>query len=146
MSLGFGPRCSFPPSKSRFEFISFSLAPGDGAVRSLSFRSGVSPVRCSSRLSKIEFCLEIVICLWSVRPVRCFGRFDKETLSTLPGLSWLEDLFMRYCWSWWRRGWLVEFAGVAGGRCAVAWWRDFCGWPGFRLGERSVWVFLLLGL
>jgi len=26
----------------------------------------------------------------------------------------------------------------------VAWWRDFCGWPGYPLGDRSVWVFLLL--
>jgi len=97
MSLGFGPRCSFPPSKSRFEFISFSLAPGDSAVRSLSFWSGVSAVCCSLRLSKIEFCLEIVIRLWSVRPVRCLGRFDMETLSILPGLWWPEDLFVRYC-------------------------------------------------
>jgi len=140
-TLGFGPRGSFPPSKSRFEFVLFSLAPGEGAVRSLSFRSGVSAVRCSLRLSKIEFYLEIVIRLWSVQPVRYFGRFDKETLSTLPGLSWPGGLFVRHCWSRWRRGWLVEFAGVAGGWCAVAWWRDFCGWPGYPLGDRSAWVF-----
>ena len=134
-TLGFGPRGSFPPSKSRFEFISFSLAPGDGAVRSLSARSGVSALRCSSRLSVIEVRLETVIRLWSVEPVRSFGRFDEETLSTLPGL------FVRHCWSRWRRGWLGEFAGVAGGRCAVAWWRDFCGWRGYPLGDQSAWAF-----
>ena len=139
-TLGFGPQGSFPPSKSRFGSVSFSLAPGGGTVRSLSARSGVSAVRCSSRLSVIEVRLKMVIRLWSVQPVRSFGRFDEETLSTLPGLLWPEGLFVRPCWSRWTRGWLIEFAGVAGGRCAVAWWRDFCVWRGYPLGDRSAWV------